>query len=415
MTEESPAPGAGADADAVPTEVAQAARLWVGDRKYAEPETAQWLNHFVWTSLRKVVLVGLLTTAGILMAIQARGLLSLLVISTFFALAIIPGVNSLQRRYGMRRGAAVGIMYLVALLTVTLLVAVLIPAIVTFADSVQDEIAGWLDSLNSWAQNTFGTEAVDSEAAAAGVEELMARLSAWAGSALGLVTSGIGFIFDIATIACFTFYIAADFPKIRRAFMTRMPPERQRVFAWITDQSIEQTGGYFYSRLLLMGVNGSLGFVVMLLLGLPVVYALPMALFMGFVSEFIPMIGTYIGAIVPVLLILAVLGPVQAIIFIVWIIIYQQLENYWLSPRFSSKTMELNGAVAFGSAIFGGAVAGPMGAFMALPVAALITAIAKNAGRTYAVVVEEMALERAAEAEPEAEDDDHPGWQFWRK
>ena len=141
-----------------------------------------------------------------------------------------------------------------------------------------------------------------------------------------------------------------------------------------------------------------------------------MALFMGFVSEFIPMIGTYIGAIIPVLLILAVLGPVQAIIFIVWVIIYQQLENYWLSPRFSSKTMELNGAVAFGSAIFGGAVAGPMGAFMALPVAALITAIAKNAGRTYAVVVEEMALERAAEAEPlEAEDDDHPGWQFWRK
>ena len=44
-----------------------------------------------------------------------------------------------------------------------------------------------------------------------------------------------------------------------------MPPERQRVFAWITDQSIEQTGGYFYSRLLLMMVNGSLGFVVMLL------------------------------------------------------------------------------------------------------------------------------------------------------
>ena len=415
MTEESPAPGAGGDADAVPTEVAQAARLWVGDRKYAEPETAQWLNHFVWTSLRKIVLVGLLTTAGILMAIQARGLIGLLVISVFFALAIIPGVNSLQRRYGMRRGAAVGIVYLIAALTVTLLVVVLIPAVVTFAESVQDNFAVWLNDLNSWAQSNLGTGAMDTDSATAAMDEFMTRVAAWGSSVLGLVTSGIGFIFDIATIACFTFYIAADFPKIRRAFMTRMPPERQRVFAWITDQSIEQTGGYFYSRLLLMVVNGSLGFVVMVLLGLPVVYALPMALFMGFVSEFIPMIGTYIGAIVPILLILAVLGPFQAIIFIVWVIIYQQLENYWLSPRFSSKTMELNGAVAFGSAIFGGAVAGPMGAFMALPVAALITAIAKNAGRTYAVVVEEMALERAAESEPEAEDDDHPGWQFWRK
>ena len=415
MKEESPAPEADTDPDAVPTDVAKAARLWVGDRKYAEPETAQWLNHFVWTSLRKVVLVGVLTTAGILMAIQARGLLSLLVISTFFALAIIPGVNSLQRRYGMRRGAAVGIVYLIAALTFTLLVVVLIPAVVTFAASVQDNIGVWLSDLNTWAQSTLGTSSVNTDAASAGMDEFMARLAAWGSSALGLVTSGIGFLFDVATIACFTFYIAADFPKIRRSFMTRMPPERQRVFAWITDQSIEQTGGYFYSRLLLMMVNGSLGFVVMLLIGLPLVYALPMALFLGFVSEFIPMIGTYIGAIIPVMVILAVLGPAQAVIFIVWILIYQQLENYWLSPRFSSKTMELNGAVAFGSAIFGGAVAGPMGAFMALPIAALVTAIAKNAGRTYAVVVEEMALERAAEPDEEPEADDHPGWQFWRK
>ena len=415
MKEESPAPEADTDPDAVPTDVAKAARLWVGDRKYAEPETAQWLNHFVWTSLRKVVLVGVLTTAGILMAIQARGLLSLLVISTFFALAIIPGVNSLQRRYGMRRGAAVGIVYLIAALTFTLLVVVLIPAVVTFAASVQDNIGVWLSDLNTWAQSTLGTSSVNTDAASAGMDEFMARVAAWGSSALGLVTSGIGFLFDVATIACFTFYIAADFPKIRRSFMTRMPPERQRVFAWITDQSIEQTGGYFYSRLLLMMVNGSLGFVVMLLIGLPLVYALPMALFLGFVSEFIPMIGTYIGAIIPVMVILAVLGPAQAVIFIVWILIYQQLENYWLSPRFSSKTMELNGAVAFGSAIFGGAVAGPMGAFMALPIAALVTAIAKNAGRTYAVVVEEMALERAAEPDEEPEGDDHPGWQFWRK
>ena len=415
MKEESPAPEADTDPDAVPTDVAKAARLWVGDRKYAEPETAQWLNHFVWTSLRKVVLVGVLTTAGILMAIQARGLISLLVISTFFALAIIPGVNSLQRRYGMRRGAAVGIVYLIAALTFTLLVVVLIPAVVTFAASVQDNIGVWLSDLNTWAQSTLGTSSVNTDAASAGMDEFMARLAAWGSSALGLVTSGIGFLFDVATIACFTFYIAADFPKIRRSFMTRMPPERQRVFAWITDQSIEQTGGYFYSRLLLMMVNGSLGFVVMLLIGLPLVYALPMALFLGFVSEFIPMIGTYIGAIIPVMVILAVLGPAQAVIFIVWILIYQQLENYWLSPRFSSKTMELNGAVAFGSAIFGGAVAGPMGAFMALPIAALVTAIAKNAGRTYAVVVEEMALERAAEPDEEPEADDHPGWQFWRK
>jgi predicted PurR-regulated permease PerM len=48
--------------------------------------------------------------------------------------------------------------------------------------------------------------------------------------------------------------------------------------------------------------------------------------------------------------------------------------------------MTLNGGVAFGAALAGGAIAGPMGAFMALPVAALITSIISNAGKTYDVV-----------------------------
>ena len=74
------------------------------------------------------------------------------------------------------------------------------------------------------------------------------------------------------------------------------------------DTAIEQTGGYFYSRLLLMLINGGLFFVAMLLVGMPVVYALPMAVFEGFVAEFIPAVGTYIGAAVPILMTLAVQG-----------------------------------------------------------------------------------------------------------
>ncbi|MCJ7782084.1 MAG: AI-2E family transporter, partial [Acidimicrobiia bacterium] len=66
--------------------------------------------------------------------------------------------------------------------------------------------------------------------------------------------------------------------------------------------------------------------------------------------------------------------------------IYQQVENYYLSPKISANTMEINGGVAFGSALAGGAIAGPMGAFAALPVAALITSLIKNTGKTYEVV-----------------------------
>ena len=97
-------------------------------------------------------------------------------------------------------------------------------------------------------------------------------------------------------------------------------------------------------------------------------------------------IGTYIGGAIPIAFVLVAEGLTPALILLGWVLIYQQLENLFLSPRLSAKTMEVNGAVAFGAALAGGAIAGPMGAFMALPVAAMITALIKNTGRRYDVV-----------------------------
>jgi predicted PurR-regulated permease PerM len=208
---------------------------------------------------------------------------------------------------------------------------------------------------------------------------------------LGLASSGLGVVFDLATIGLFTFYLAADNQRIRRALLSRMPPHRQRVYSWISDTALEQTGGYFYSRLLLMIINGTLFFAVMVAVGVPVSYALPLSLFEGFVAEFIPAVGTYIGAAVPILVTLGDQGLASALILLGWTLVYQQAENYWLSPRLSAQTMELNGGVAFGAALAGGAIAGPMGAFMALPVAALITATVSNIGHTYDIVYETKA------------------------
>jgi predicted PurR-regulated permease PerM len=103
------------------------------------------------------------------------------------------------------------------------------------------------------------------------------------------------------------------------------------------------------------------------------------------VSEFIPAVGTYIGAAVPIALSLAIQGLVPALVVLGYALVYQQLENYWLSPKLSSDAMSLSGGVAFGAALAGGAIAGPMGAFVALPVAALITSTMANYARSYEV------------------------------
>jgi predicted PurR-regulated permease PerM len=351
----------------------------------------------VWSVLWKIVAVSLLTALLVLLARELRHLLWLLVVSSFFALAMIPGVEQIHKRWGRRRGAAVGLIYASVVAFFVVMVLILIPAIEESANQVRANGAGWVAHLNDLSREWLGKSLVGEDAGDRAAVLTQASLKGWSDNVLGLASSGIGMLFDVGVVAMFAFYFAADYPRIERALLSRMPPDRQHVFGWVSEVSIQQTGGYFYSRLLLTLINASLGLCVMLILGLPVAFALPLAVFMGFVSAFIPAIGTYIGAAVPILTVLAVEGLAKAVVLLVWVLLYQWVENMFLSPRLSAKTMELNGAVAFGATIAGGTVGGPMGAFMALPFAALMTAVVKNSGKRYEVVYESPR----GEVEPE--------------
>ena len=369
----------------VPEHVAAAVREGQSVAKSRDVVPA-WAGRYMWSSLWKAVVVILVTLVFLSLAWRMQTLLRMLGVSVFFALAMLPAVKYLHERWGWKRGAAVGAIYGAIVVFLVVMVLVLIPAIVTFADQINVDSGGMADKVNSWSQSAFGRDVINQSTATDAGATADSGLTDWAENLVGVATSGIGFVFNMMTILLFTFYFAADAPRIQRGLLSRLPPHTQKVTGWIWDTAIEQTGGYFYSRMLLMVVNGGLFFIAMILVGVPLTYALPLAVFEGFVAEFIPAVGTYIGAAVPILLTLAVQGLVPALILLVWVLIYQQVENYWLSPKLSAQTMTLNGGVAFGSALAGGAVAGPMGAFMALPVAALITSMISNTGKTYDVV-----------------------------
>ena len=370
----------------VPDDVAAAAQEDSGAPAESMTGRPRWVNPFVWQTVWKTVIVGLTLAVGLAVVWRTQTLIRMLLVSAFFALAMIPAVKYMHERWGWKRGAAVGAIYLGFVVFIIALVAFMIPAALDFADEISGSGGSFADTLNGYSQDLIGQDVVDQQTSADAGEAAGEGVSKFADNIAGLAMSGIGMLFNLATVLMFTFYMAADAPRIERALLSRMPPQRQKVFGWVWDTAIQQTGGYFYSRILLMVINGGLFFVAMLLVGMPLLYAIPLAIFEGFVAEFIPAIGTYLGAAIPILLALVVLGLPEALILLVWVLIYQQAENYWLSPKISSNTMELNGAVAFGAALAGGAIAGPMGAFAALPVAALITSIIKNTGKSYDVV-----------------------------
>jgi predicted PurR-regulated permease PerM len=323
-----------------------------------------------WASIWRVI-GGVLATLVLLWALfEMRSLVSMIVISIFLSLALEPGVRSLGQRYGWSRGASVGVIYVAGIAFLVVMVLVLIPAIVELGERIGTQGPSWVVSLNEWTADTFGFEAVDEAQGVTGSAGVESFVEGWASDAFGAITgiasAGATFVFSLGTIAMFTFYFTADSPRLTRIVLSWFKPETQQRIGWTLDEAITQTGGYFYSRTLLMIISGVGFFITMVLVGMPVAFAIPLSVFGGFVSVFIPVIGTYLGAAVPILITLAVQGIVAALILLGYVLVYQVIENTWLSPRISAETMNLSGGLAFASALAGGSLAGPVGAFLAL-------------------------------------------------
>ena len=347
-----------------------------------------------------VVLAGI---AGSLLRSLA-GFLQIILVSLFLSFALEPAAGYLARR-GWRRGAATGVVFLAVLLVIAGLVALLVPALVTGTEQLIAALPDLVHNLSRYLR-PLGIQINQG-----GIEEQLRKYSSQllsgAGSVLGgvlRVATGIaGGIFQALAIALFTFYMVAQGPQMRRVVCARFRPDRQRRILFIWEQAISQTGGYFYSRLLLAVINGVLMYAVLRWRTVP--FAAPMALFEGVVAEFIPVVGTYIAGAVPVLVAL-LYDPLDALVVLIWIVVYQQLENYLLAPRLTARTMNLSAPVAFAAALIGGALGGILFAFLALPAAGVILAAGRTYGRYYEVVengsavVPALAPEKPAPGRP---------------
>jgi len=305
---------------------------------------------------------------------QVRQLLIWLLISLFLSFALEPAVNWFAR-HGWRRGVATGLVLFLLLLLGIGLVAAMVPLVINQIQDLIGKVPQWLDDLNKHTQEWFGFT-FSTKNLIANLDKIKANLGSYATdivkNLLHIVGTVVGLIFQLLTIGLFTFYLVADGPRFRRTVCSFMSPERQRRVLDTWEVAIDKTGGYLYSRLLLALCSGLYTFVVLSLLGVP--FAAALALWMGLVSQFVPVVGTYIAMFLPILVALGQ-GPGTALAVLIAFAIYQQIENYLLSPKITAKTMQLHPAVAFASAIVGASLLGPVGAFLALPAAAIVQAV----------------------------------------
>ncbi len=307
---------------------------------------------------------------------RLRSLLLMILVSLFLSFAMEPAVNRLSRR-GWRRGVATGAVFL----GVVLLFAGFIFAMGSvLADQIQrliDQAPAYIEDIQAWAERQFNVQ-IDAQGLIAQFQpdgpggSLAQDL---AGNLVDLSTTVVGLLFKGLTVVLFTYYLVADGPRLRASICSVLAPRHQIEVLRVWNIAIDKTGGYIYSRALLSLLSMLFHWAALAVLGVP--FPLALAIWVGVVSQFIPVVGTYLAGLFPILIAL-LNDPISAVWVLVVIVVYQQIENYLFAPRVTAQTMEIHPAVAFGAVIAGAGILGPVGALLALPAGATIQAFVSS-------------------------------------
>ena len=302
--------------------------------------------------------------------------LFLILLAWLFAIALEPGIRWLVAR-GRSRGTATAIMgggaIVVALVLAAVFGQLFFAQITEFVKGVPALTASVIDWVNATSKLSLDSS----------------QIASWAGSlsggVLGVVGSLSSVLFDLVTVLVFGFYFAGDGPDFMRTIASWMPPRGQQVFITVSEITIAKTGGYVVSKIVLAALSTVFHGIFFAAIGVP--YWLPFALFVGITAQFVPIVGTYLGIILPVLATVFT-SPWKAIAIVVFAAVYQQIETYYFTPRVSKKTMDVNPAIALGAVFVGAAIWGPLGALIGIPLAAAGVSILDTYSHRYELVPE---------------------------
>jgi predicted PurR-regulated permease PerM len=334
------------------------------------------------TQVMRTVAIALLTTAVVLGAFfllwQVRTFIGWFVIALFLAAVLNPAVNWLQRRHRLiKRPLAIGLTYLGVLVALILVVGIFVPVLT-------DQINGFIKFVTTAANAPEGPmEYIKGLAKDNGLGGLFQRFSDQLDelrkqlggvlqnllSASGQIAISLaGLLAALATVLTLTFFLILGSERYVNAGVGLFPERHQPLVRRLLSQSAGAISGYITGNLAISVICGITTFVVLLILGMP--YAAPLALLVA-VLDLIPLVGATLGGALLVVVGLFV-EPWKAVVLLVYIVVYQQVEGSVLQPLVYSKAVQLNGLVILIALLVGGQLLGIPGALLAIPVAEII-------------------------------------------
>ena len=171
------------------------------------------------------------------------------------------------------------------------------------------------------------------------------------------------------TILILSIFMVAGGPRWVDGFVEMQRPEHAERIERTLRQIANAVGNYVGGALLQATIAGVTAFIMLKILGAP--FAGPLALVVFF-FDLIPVVGATIAAFLVAIVMLFVNFPIALIVWVVYAIVYQQIENYLIQPQIQKRAVAVEPFVVLVAVLFGSTLFGIVGALLAIPSAATI-------------------------------------------
>ena len=321
----------------------------------------------------RVVLIVLLVVFTLYLVYLLRQPLTWIFIAGFLATALSGPVNWLHRRTG-RRGLAIALVYIALILVPILLAAILVPPIVEQLNNLINNLPAYVSDLQDLVQKNDTLRRLEEDYnITAELQKQASTLPGRVGDAAGILSDiGLGLVNSVfagVTILVLSLFMIGSGRAWLDWIADRQGPERGEWLKRLYDRIGNAVGNYVAGALGQALVAGVLAYIVLLILGVPYAGSLAVVIFL---LDLVPLVGATLGAVLVGIITLFNDFPTTTVIWTIWSIVYQQVENNIIQPRIQAKAVSVHPFVVLTSVLFGSTLFGVLGALLAIPVAAAI-------------------------------------------
>ena len=330
-------------------------------------------------AIAKVILVTVAILAVLYFIYEIRSILRLVFIAIFLAVALGPAVDFFQKRARVPRSVAILLTYLSILGAIFGLGLLVVPPIVNGVDKFAHAVPGYVQdirnnkTLRKYDNKYHVTDKLDQEA-----KKLPNRLGDAAGALTSVTVGVFSTLVQLVTVLVLTFFFLKDGQRMIEWCLRQQPPGRAQRARAVLDDVYGAVAGYVVGNLLISVIAGTSTYVVLSILSVP--FAVPLAVLMAFL-DLIPLVGATIGGVIIGIVAAISDFPTAVIVWAIFFIVYQQVENNLLQPVIYRHTVAVHPLLVLVAVLIGGSRLGVLGALLAIPVVAGLQILVKDIWR----------------------------------